>query len=84
MRTEFTITENQWKGIILALSGAVLLITAYCLSQGITIIFMHLYYLPIVLLAYHYRRNGVYLAVLLSLSYLVLVVHPGTGRLRYP
>ncbi len=74
MRTEFTITENQWKGIILALSGAVLLITAYCLSQGITIIFMHLYYLPIVLLAYHYRRTGVYLSLLLGLSYLVLVL----------
>lgn len=74
MRTEFTVTENAWRAIILVLSGAILAITAYCLSQGITIIFMHLYYLPIVLLAYHYRRKGVYLSVLLSISYLVLVL----------
>jgi len=74
MRSEIRISENQWKGIILALSGAVLLITAYCLSQGITIIFMHLYYLPIVLLAYRYRRTGVYLSLLLGVAYLVLVL----------
>jgi PAS domain S-box-containing protein len=74
MRTEFTLTENMWRGIILLLSCAVLLITAYCLSHGITIIFMHLYYLPIVLLAWHYRRKGFFLAVLLSALYVVLVV----------
>jgi PAS domain S-box-containing protein len=74
MRTELTLTENAWRAVILVLSCAVLLITAYCLSQGITIIFMHLYYLPIVLLAYHYRKKGFWLSLLLSLLYLGLVV----------
>lgn len=74
MRTDFSLTENQWRAIILVLSSVVLAITAYCLSQGITIIFMHLFYIPIVLLAYHYRRKGLYLSVLLSLCYLALVV----------
>jgi PAS domain S-box-containing protein len=74
MRTDFSLTENQWEMVLAVLSGSVLLVTAYCLSRGITIIFMHLYYLPIVLLAYHYRRRGVYLSILLSLSYLVLVL----------
>ncbi|HXW98541.1 MAG TPA: PAS domain S-box protein, partial [Methanomicrobiales archaeon] len=34
---------------------------------------MHLYYFPIILLAYHYRRRGFYLSSLLALSYLGLV-----------
>jgi PAS domain S-box-containing protein len=73
MRTEFKLTENTWRAVILGVSCAVLMVTAYCLSQGITIIFMHLYYLPIVLLAYLYQRKGFYLSVLLGLLYLVLV-----------
>ncbi|MDO9034610.1 MAG: PAS domain S-box protein [Methanoregula sp.] len=67
--------------MILVLSCAVLLITIWCLSQGITIIFMHLYYLPIVLLAYHYRKKGLYLSVLLSLSYFALVAAYGPDDL---
>ncbi|HUK37800.1 MAG TPA: PAS domain S-box protein [Methanomicrobiales archaeon] len=46
----------------------------WCLSHGITIVFMHLYYFPIILLAYRYRRRGVYLSALLALSYLGLVL----------
>jgi len=74
MRGGSTMTENWWRAIILTVSCAVVIITVYCLSAGITIIFMHLYYVPIVLLAYHYRRKGFSLCVLLSLLYLVLVV----------
>ncbi len=71
--SEVPLPENIWRAVILILSGAVLGLTLWCLSQGITIVFMHLYYLPIVLLAYHYRKTGVYLSILLSLAYLVLV-----------
>lgn len=70
--------ERTWKAVIVLLSVAVISLTVYCLSQGITIIFMHLYYIPIVLLAYRYRRQGLWGIVFLSFLYLVLVVlfHP--------
>jgi PAS domain S-box-containing protein len=70
----FRMTENWWRAIILTLSCAVVIITVCCLSAGITIIFMHLYYIPIVLLAYHYRKKGFFLSVLLSLLYFAFVV----------
>ncbi|MDO9549914.1 MAG: PAS domain S-box protein [Methanoregula sp.] len=70
-------TERTWSAVVLILSCAVLFITVWCLSQGITIIFMHLYYIPIILLAYHYRKTGLYLSILLSLLYFVLVAAYG-------
>jgi len=71
--TPLRMTENWWRGIILVLSAAVILFTLWCLTHGITTIFMHLYYFPIVLLAYHYRWKGFGLAVLLSFAYVALV-----------
>ena len=68
------LSETWWRGIILALSGAVILFTIWCLTHGITTIFMHLYYFPIVLLAYRYRWKGCGLATLLALAYLGLVL----------
>ncbi|MCK9579297.1 MAG: PAS domain S-box protein [Methanoregula sp.] len=73
-------SETLWRGIIIALSGAVILITLWCLTHGITTIFMHLYYFPIVLLAYRYRWKGFGLALLLSLAYLVLSIVFDTGQ----
>ncbi|MDO8873312.1 MAG: PAS domain S-box protein [Methanoregula sp.] len=72
-RSAFSLTENIWRAVILFTSCAVLIITAWCLSNGITIIFMHLYYIPIVLLAYHYRKKGFFFCILLSMAYLALV-----------
>ena len=71
--SRFRIAEPWWRGIILALSVAVIIITIWCLANGITIIFMHLYYFPIVLLAYRYRWKGFVPATLLALSYLSMV-----------
>ncbi|MHB8164177.1 MAG: PAS domain S-box protein [Methanoregula sp.] len=68
------LTETWWKGIILALSAAVILFTIWCLANGITTIFMHLYYFPIIILAYRYRWKGCGLATLLGLAYLGLVI----------
>jgi PAS domain-containing protein len=51
------LSENIWRALIIASSAAILLFSIYCLSHGITIIFMHLYYFPIVLLAYRYRHD---------------------------
>ena len=78
---EFRITETIWLSTVLVLSAAVLLLTWWCLAQGITIIFMHLYYFPIVLMAYHYRWKGAYGAALLAFGYLALsfLFAPGGG-----
>ena len=76
----FSLSEIWWRGIILALSLTVLLFSVWCLAQGITIIFMHLYYFPIVLLAYRYRWKGCGLATLLALSYLGLVLTFDAGQ----
>ena len=67
------LTELQWRLLIVSGSIGITLISLYCLSHGITIIFMHLYHFPIVLLAYRYRYKGFALAILLSLSYFSFV-----------
>jgi len=74
------ISETSWQIIIFAISMVVILFSVYCLSHGITIIFMHLYYLPIVLLAYRYRYRGFVLSVILSLAYIVLVLFYSMGQ----
>lgn len=65
-------TENRWRILIAAFSCICLVLTVFCLSRGITIVFMHLYYIPIVLLAYHYRGRGFFGILLLTLAYLLL------------
>ncbi|RPI36649.1 MAG: PAS domain S-box protein, partial [Methanoregulaceae archaeon] len=79
-----TMTENLWRGIIVILSGAVILFTIWCLSNGITTIFMHLYYFPIVLLAYRYRWKGFGLATLLAFAYPGLVIVFDAGQADVP
>ncbi|MFA4861567.1 PAS domain S-box protein [Methanoregula sp.] len=76
----FRLAEPWWRGIILALSAGVILVTLWCLTHGITTIFMHIYYFPIVLLAYRYRWKGCGLAMLLSLIYLGLVIAFDAGE----
>jgi len=71
--------ERRWQALVLAASAVVIVITAWCLANGITIIFMHLYYIPITLLAYHYRKKGIAGAVLLSGIYCALVIGSGAG-----
>lgn len=66
-------TEVRWRLLIAAFSCIAVLLTIYCLSMGITIIFMHSYYVPIVLLAYHYRRRGFLGILFLTVVYLALV-----------
>jgi PAS domain S-box-containing protein len=69
----FSLTENGWRVLCLGTSLIILVFTVYCLSQGITTIFMHLYYFPIILLAYHYHKKGVILSAVLGLLYVALV-----------
>jgi hypothetical protein len=47
-------------------------LTLYCLSHGISTVFMHLYYLPIILIAYFYQRRGIPVFTGLALFYLPL------------
>ncbi len=59
--------------VLVAASGLVLLITFYCLATGITTVFMHLYYFPIIILAHRYHVRGIFYSVVLSLLYLAMV-----------
>jgi PAS domain S-box-containing protein len=77
----FRMSEPSWRGVIIGLSVAVILITVWCLTHGITTIFMHLYYFPIVLLAYHYRWKGIGPVTLLALTYLGLVIFFDFGQM---
>jgi glucose-6-phosphate-specific signal transduction histidine kinase len=79
---EDLLSENVWRALILTSAAAVILFSIYCLSHEITIIFMHLYYFPIVLLAYRYRYRGFMLATLLAIVYVGLVVtfQPGQAE----
>jgi PAS domain S-box-containing protein len=70
----FGITENIWLGSILSLSFVVITFTVWCLSHGITTMFPNLYYILIIIIAYHYRKTGFFLVLLISLAYLVLVI----------
>jgi PAS domain S-box-containing protein len=73
-------SENVWRALILTSSAAVLLFSIYCLSHGITTVFMHLYYFPIVLVAYRYRYRGFLLATLLAIAYVGLVYFYDFGQ----
>lgn len=67
-------SETQWRFIILGTSGLVLIFSWLNLVLGVTTIFSHLYYIPIILLAYRYQRKGVIYSLVLGLLYLLLVL----------
>ncbi|MDD3090105.1 MAG: PAS domain S-box protein [Methanoregulaceae archaeon] len=66
-------------GILLAFTVVAVVLTIFCLSSGITIVYTHFFYIPIILAAYWYRKRGVFYAVCLSAFYLgavYLLVQP--------
>jgi PAS domain S-box-containing protein len=69
----WSMTEAVWKTVILSLIISLLVLTVFCLSRGINTVFMHLYYFPIVLMAYHYHRKGILYTGVFCLIYLALV-----------
>ncbi|MGD0080109.1 MAG: PAS domain S-box protein [Methanoregula sp.] len=77
---EEILSERRWQALIIASTAAVLLFSVYCLSHGITVVFMHLYYFPIVLLAYRYRYRGFSPAALLAITYVGLVYFYDAGQ----
>jgi PAS domain S-box-containing protein len=60
--------------VILVLSVIVSLVTIYCLVNGIQNVFPHMYYVPIILAAYWFQRNGVLYAAGMGLLYLGFVI----------
>jgi len=60
-------------GILLVLTLAAVVLTTFCLLNGITIVFTHFFYIPIILAAYWYQKKGVFYAVCLSGFYLAAV-----------
>lgn len=58
---------------IIASTVIPIIISIYCLSRGIYDIFPHLFYIPIILIAYAYPRKGVFGSVILGGMYLSLV-----------
>jgi PAS domain S-box-containing protein len=82
---DFQFFDDVWKkptlipGFILACSSAILILNIYGLEHGITYVFPHLFYIPIIVTAYYYPRRGVLFAVFLSACYFaasLMVVTP--------
>ncbi len=66
-------TEKHWQFYGAVTSVIAILISVICLSEGITGIFVHLYYIPIIIVSYRYRERGVLVSLFLIMSYLLLV-----------
>lgn len=66
-------TSGQHFFIIVASSLLALFMNAFALSGGISTIFPHLFYIPILLASYWYPRRGVAFTAVLGGIYLVLV-----------
>jgi diguanylate cyclase (GGDEF)-like protein len=67
------LTEKHWQFYSAATSVIAILVSVYCLSEGITGIFVHLYYIPIIIVSYQYRERGVLYSLFLVMVYLLLV-----------
>ncbi len=80
VRSQLHLSENGWRGIILVLSCAVILVSIWSLTHEITSLFLQLYYFPMVLLTYRYRWKGFGLATLLGLVYVGLVIVFNAGQ----
>jgi PAS domain S-box-containing protein len=69
------VSERTWKIFLLLITGLLVFFTYYCVSRGITTIFMHLYYFPIIVFAYRYQKKGILYSALLATSYVLMVVY---------
>jgi len=76
------LTEKHWQFYSAATSVIAILVSVYCLSEGITSIFVHLYYIPIIIVSYQYRERGVLYSLFLAMVYLLLVFfyYPGNAH----
>ncbi len=58
-------TEKHWQFYTAATAVIAVLVSVYCLSEDITGIFVHLYYIPILIASYQYRERGLLLSLFL-------------------
>ncbi|MCK4268873.1 MAG: PAS domain S-box protein [Methanogenium sp.] len=65
--------DVMWLSLIICSSILAVFVTTLCLSSGITIIFPHLYYLPIIFAVYRYLQKGIVFSMGLTLIYLTIV-----------
>jgi len=63
--------------VLVAVSLIPVLLEIYSLSEGITIVFPHLFYIPIIAAAYLYPRRGVPFAVGMGIIYIVILLLTG-------
>jgi PAS domain S-box-containing protein len=66
------------QALIAVSSVASLFLNWYGLTQGITNVLPHLFYIPIILTAYYYPRRGVLFTTVLSVVYGILVIGVGS------
>ncbi|NQS78731.1 MAG: PAS domain-containing protein [Methanoculleus bourgensis] len=66
---------DLWLPVLLVTSALTLALAAYGLSRGLTEVFPHLLYIPILLAIYRYERNGFFFSLLLSSLYIGMVYH---------
>ncbi len=69
------VSERIWRIFLLTISGLMVFFTYYCVSRGITTIFMHLYYFPIIIFAYRYQKKGVVYSAILGMTYVLMVLY---------
>jgi PAS domain S-box-containing protein len=63
-----------WNAAITGSAIAVLLLNVSGLLLGITAVFPHLLYLPVVLAAYRYPRRGLFFSLVIAVIYLLMVI----------
>ncbi|HNQ01907.1 MAG TPA: hypothetical protein PKN59_06415, partial [Syntrophales bacterium] len=63
-------TEKHWQFYTTSTSVIAVVVSVYCLSEDITGIFVHLYYIPILIASYQYRERGLLLSLFLVMVYL--------------
>ncbi len=69
-QTDSPLIEDRWWNLAILLTTACTLgIVLVSLYFGYSVLFTHLFYIPIVLVAYCYPARGIYFASLLGLAY---------------
>jgi PAS domain S-box-containing protein len=69
----FSGSDGIWNGAILGSAIVVLLLNLSGLLAGITVVFSHFLYLPVVLAAYRYPRRGLLFSFAIAAVYILMV-----------
>ncbi|GAB6286210.1 MAG: hypothetical protein STSR0009_24110 [Methanoregula sp.] len=68
--------NGNWKyAVLLVLSVVIILLTVYCLQNGIQTVFTHIYYVPIILAAFWFQKKGLLYSAGMGLIYLAGVIY---------